>query len=71
MILMPRQLLWSVNGDEPWSGKWSNFTKKFGFSVSDGNITPFRLIEEWNKSISELSKVSNVTKSQRCLYLFS
>ena len=61
-----RQLLWSVNGDELWSGKWSNFTKKFGFSVSDGNITPFRLIEEWNKSISELSKVSNVTKSQRC-----
>ena len=31
-----RQLLWSVNGDELWSGKWSNFTKKFGFSVSDG-----------------------------------
>ena len=28
-----RQLLWSVNGDELWSGKWSNFTKKFGFSV--------------------------------------
>ena len=60
-----RDKLYNLQGNDLWKGDWWKFTQKFGFSVSEGNITPYKLIELWIISIDGLTK-SKETKSQRC-----
>ena len=60
-----RDKLYNLQGNDLWKGDWWKFTQKFGFSVSEGNITPYKLIELWIISVDELRK-SKETKSQRC-----
>lgn len=60
-----RDKLYNLQGNDLWKGDWWKFTQKFGFSVSEGNITPYKLIELWIISVDELRK-SKSTKSQRC-----
>ena len=56
----------TINGDDLWDKNewgWWMFTGKFGFSVADGKITPYKLIEEWIKTVNHLRMDGN---SQRC-----
>ena len=62
-----KEMLWKTCGNDLWSPMWGEFTKKYGFSVSDGNITPYRLIEEWKRSLdANKLKSTSATRSQRC-----
>lgn len=61
-----RDKLWNLQGNDLWNNGWGKFTGKFGFSVSEGNITPYRLISEWIKSVKEFHKLKPLEHSQRC-----
>ena len=61
-----RDRLYNLQGNDLWKGDWWKFTQKFGFSVSEGNITPYKLIEEWISNVEEYREIHRFTDSQRC-----
>ena len=61
-----RDNLYNLQGNALWEGKWRKFTHKFGFSVSEGNITPYKLIEEWVSNVEENKETHRLMQSQRC-----
>ena len=60
-----RDKLYNLQGNDLWKGDWWKFTHKFGFSVSEGNITPYKLIEEWISNVEEYREIHRFTDSQR------
>ena len=58
--------LYETPGHALWKGHWDAFTAKFGFSVADNNVTPYKLIDDWITSVEELRGKTRVNHSQRC-----
>jgi hypothetical protein len=54
--------LYETPGHALWNDHWDTFTAKFGFSVADNNVTPYKLIDDWITSVEGLRG----DHSQRC-----